>query len=205
MPERETNILSNYIPGQSSVRDHTETPNVIRQGIDESKLKLVEKAERGELRARLASILDRGIVEDRLRVDIPDDLHGEWCRNDPLEVKRLQTLGFKIDDEYAIKRAIHSDGSSSAIVGDVVFMTCPKEVKEVIDEIRHEQMVKQYTKKKTNRGDVSKEEREFYSNINREGDKNVIAYSDSHERSVTKDDIANILEGIDNQTQVSKK
>ena len=98
---------------------------------------LVESRE--QKKARFASVLDRGIVGDRLRVDLPDGLYGEWVPNDQMEVFRMETLGFKIDTEYARKRVLHSKGDAASYVGDCVYMTCPKENKEIIDEIRTEQ------------------------------------------------------------------
>ena len=50
----------------------------------------------------------------------------------------MKALGFEIDNKYAKKRALHDDAGISR-VGDVVFMTAPKEVRE---------MVKMYRKKK---------------------------------------------------------
>lgn len=93
---------------------------------------------RAEIKARLAQVLDRGIVNDRLHVDLPADVHGEWVPNTKEEIYRMQTLGFDVDREYAKKRAIHNDGTDVAVIGDVIFMTCPKVVKEVIDEVRRE-------------------------------------------------------------------
>lgn len=201
MAEREVNVFDNYKPA-SPVRDYTETSNVIEQGkISPEALSRIDKAEKGELKAKLAAILDRGIVEDRLRVDVPPHLHQEWVRNDPLEIRRLESLGFRVDIEYASNRAIHSDGSNSAIVGDVISVICPIEVKEVIDEIRHEQVIRQHMKKKVGNKEVNKEELELYSNVAREDDKHVMAYTQSTEKTATGSDLAKILEEIDGQTE----
>lgn len=195
------NLFKNYNP-TSPMRDYTETPNIIEQGVvSPEALKRIEKAEKGELKAKLAAILDRGIVEDRLTVDLPSHLHGEWVRNDPLEIKRLETLGFTIDREYANKRSIHTDGSDSAIVGDVIHMICPREIKEVIDEIRHEQVIKQHAKKTIKGKEMNKEEIDLLTNIQHEGDSSVHAFSNSHERSAGNKDLADILQSIDNQAE----
>lgn len=96
---------------------------------------------REERKARIAAVLDRGITNDRLKVDLPEHLHGEWINRDPAEIMRMQALGFEIDTQYAPKRALHNVGDSSAVIGDVVFMTCSKEVKELIDEVAKEQFL----------------------------------------------------------------
>jgi hypothetical protein len=94
------------------------------------------KMSRDDLRKHMASVLDRSLVNDRLWVDLPPDTHGEWVFNDPLELARYEALGFEIDTQYANKRSLHNLGDGSSIVGDVIFMTCPMIVKEVIDEQR---------------------------------------------------------------------
>lgn len=88
---------------------------------------------RNERRARLIKIRERGYISQRLEVDLPPDKYGEWCLNDPAEIARMQAMGFEIDTIHAPSKALHSNGSGMAIVGDVIFMTCPREVKEDID------------------------------------------------------------------------
>lgn len=115
---------------------------------------------RQELKAKMVTVLSRGVVHDRLHVETPDDVYGEWVSNDKSEIYRMQTLGFEIDKKYARQRALHDEGAGdTAIVGDVIFMTCPREVKEVIDEIRLEQ----YQSANSARGGRQKEERDFDS------------------------------------------
>lgn len=116
----------------------------------------IEVERKRSLKARLASILDRGMVGDRLNVELPTDTYGEWVPNDKVEIYRYQTLGFVVDKKFASARALHSDGTEgNSIVGDVIFMTCPKEVKELIDEIRVENYDKVNSPKK------SREEADF--------------------------------------------
>lgn len=95
---------------------------------------------RNDRRARLIKIRERGYISQRLDVELPPDLHGEWVLNDPAEIARMQSLGFDIDTVHAASKALHSDGSGKAIVGDVIFMTCPKEIKEDIDWAEAERM-----------------------------------------------------------------
>lgn len=97
---------------------------------------IAEKRERKK--GRMAAVLERGIVNERLAVDLPSDIHGEWVEDDPVQVARMETLGFKIDDTYAVKRRLHSKGDSASYVGDVVFMTCSREDYDLFEEIRQE-------------------------------------------------------------------
>lgn len=204
MPERDMNIFRGA--DISPVRDYSEKEQTIVQGeVDPKILDRIKKAERGELKAKLAAVLDRGVVQDRLTVDLPDDVYGEWVRNDPLEIRRLEILGFKVDKKYATKRAIHSDGSDSAIVGDVIHMICPREVKEVIDEIRLEQTLKQHAKRKVGNRELNREEEEFLVNVANEGDDKVVAYTSSTERPVTRGSLASALNEVDSQIKKSNK
>lgn len=93
---------------------------------------------RAEKKARLARILERGMVADRLAVELPADVYGEWVANDPSEIYRMKILGFEIDREYATSRALHSEGDGKSIVGDTVFMICDRDTKDLLDEIRRE-------------------------------------------------------------------
>jgi hypothetical protein len=95
---------------------------------------------REQRKARIARVLERGIVADRLKVELPNELHGEWVANDANEVARMEAMGFTVDKEYASKRALHSNNGESRI-GDVIHMIAPKEVKEVIDELRRERFI----------------------------------------------------------------
>lgn len=93
---------------------------------------------RSERKAKIASVLSRGIIADRIHVDLPGNLHGEWVPNDPQEITRMQLMGFEIDMEYATKSALHKSSDGKPIMGDVVFMVCDKETKQIIDEVNRE-------------------------------------------------------------------
>lgn len=97
---------------------------------------------RAEAKARIVQILDRGITNERLNVKVPDDVYGEWVLNIPTEVSRFENMGFKLDDKYSAGQAVHGN----AKIGDTVFMTCPKYVREVIDEVRMERFVAMHGK-----------------------------------------------------------
>lgn len=185
-------------PDDSPVRDENAAP-VIMQGepqpplADAKEPVVLSPEERAKKKARLATLLDRGIVSDRLQVALPPDKHGEWVRNDPLDIHRLETLGFEVDHEFAPSRALHSDGSGAAVVGDVIFMITSRENKELIDEIRHEQFLAANNPKK------SKEEVDFEANVRSTGG-DVPVFTDSKQRVVRKEQIADVLREVDKQT-----
>lgn len=135
---------------------------------------------RTQKKARLARVLERGFVGDRTVVDnLPPNLHGEWIARDVMAVERAKSLGFWIDTEYAPKRSLHSEADKGqAIIGDTVFMVCLKEDKQLIDEIRHEQYIRQHGTKEEklalNRklgeeeGSLQREEKTFNTQVENE-------------------------------------
>lgn len=120
--------------------------------------KLVEdNLKKIELKKKVMEVYDRGIVGDRLHVDLPPDLVGQWVPRDNQSVYRMETLGYQIDKEYAPKRRLHDGGDGAAYVGDVVFMTAPKYVREAIDEVKKER----YQRINAPKGGKQKEEKDF--------------------------------------------
>lgn len=89
-----------------------------------------------QLDAHVASVLDRGITNSRLKVPLPDDLVGEWVPSDAQSIYEKQSLGFVMDDKYALKHALHSDGTDKSIIGDVVHMIAPKRLMNAIEKKR---------------------------------------------------------------------
>lgn len=152
------------------------------------------KAEsRAEHKAKLAQILDRGMVQDRLHVELPVDMYGEWVPDDPLEVHRMQLMGFVIDTEYAVKRGLHSVGGTEARIADVVFMVTQRETKELIDEIRAEQYEAAHGKKS---GEIKKgqiEEKAFASSVDAGTGGVIPVIEESQERAAKKADIVAAL------------
>lgn len=108
-----------------------------------------------QYKTRLAQVYERGLIVDRLHVDLPDHLHGEWVSRDVGEIARMELLGFQVDTEYATKRKLNDKADGSAIIGDVVFMIQPKWMKEVHDEKRRQMYFDTHLKKK------QKEESDF--------------------------------------------
>jgi hypothetical protein len=97
---------------------------------------------RTDKKAKYARVLDRGMTNARLHVDLPDHLHGEWVPNDKMAIFEKQAIGFFVDTEYGNKMPFHDErsgqGDGRSVIGDVVFMTCSKEDKQILDEIRAE-------------------------------------------------------------------
>lgn len=120
-----------------------------------------------QLEQELALVLFRGQVNSRLDVPLPNDVHGEWVPDDPLEISRKQALGFKIDTEYALANKLHSDGTGKPKVGDVIYMVCPKRVKEIIDKIAHQKYLENNGVKRREKDQL--EEKGYRTNIRQLG------------------------------------
>lgn len=118
---------------------------------------------RAERKARFAQVLDRSIVGDRLKVNLPPNVYGEWVPNDQMEIYRMEALGFKIDTEFARQRELHSRGDAASYVGDCVFMVQPMEDHEILEEIRKEQYDRLNSKKPRQR-----EEKDFATQVSKE-------------------------------------
>lgn len=93
---------------------------------------------KAELKAKLVRVLERGHLSDRLNIG-KTDKHYEWASKDPVDIARLQAMGFKICADPELKQnALHNDGTTNITVGDVVLMEAPHELKELIDEANQE-------------------------------------------------------------------
>lgn len=99
----------------------------------------IKDLNREQRRARRAQVLERGLIGERMHVTLPEDRYGEWVHNSKEEIYRMESLGYWIDTEHATKRALHSEGDSKAIVGDVIFMVCDRETREDIEWARKQQ------------------------------------------------------------------
>lgn len=143
---------------------------------------------REEKRAKLAVILDRGIVGHRLSVgNLPPDVYGEWVRATPMDIDRMRAMGFEVDRKYTVGHAQFDDGTGVPKVGDVVFMTAPMEVKEIIDEIRLKKFIEMNGNPKT---DKRREQAEERTVVNNQG---FPVINESSEATVTRDQIEAVL------------
>lgn len=155
---------------------------------------------RAEKKAKIMRVLERGQVVDRLQVELPGNLYGEWIPDDKQEIARMQLLDFWVDDKYATQRALHDKGDGRSIMGDTVFMVCERETKEIIDEIRREQFEVRNGKP----GAVTKsqgEEKEFASQTKTLGIGPVV--EESTTRQVRRDQIAAALNKVNQGTVVT--
>lgn len=124
--------------------DLTKTGSASAKITDEDKVLTAENIPDGipesrtDKRKRLMEIYDRGVVGDRLHVDLPADKVGQWVVNDSVAIHRMEGLGYQIDREFAPKRRLHDKGDGASYVGDVVFMVADRETREIIDEIKAE-------------------------------------------------------------------
>lgn len=154
---------------------------------------------RAKKKARLATVLDRGVLNDRFKVNLPPHLHGEWIRNDPLAIDEMRLLGFTVDTEYATNRQIHSDGSPANIIGDVIHMVCLKEDKELIDEIRAERQAREHGG--FGKGIIGKEEQEFREKTLKDTGGIIPTFTESSARAIKKADIEAALDLARQQTE----
>lgn len=88
-----------------------------------------------ELDQHVAAVLDRGLTNARLKVDLPDDLIGEWVPDDAMAIYEKELLGFTKDTEYATRHALHSQ-NGEARLGDTIFMIAPKRLMDAIEKKR---------------------------------------------------------------------
>jgi hypothetical protein len=149
----------------------TERPVVTTGNVSASQE--VNEKEKREYASRAIQVLDRGLVNARLNVDLPNDTHGEWVANDPESIYRYKALGFEIDETHAAGNSLHSDATGKAIIGDVIFMTIPKWKKEVLDKSKQSLIDQVHNKKRDLREEMEANtfglERVNESSINRVG------------------------------------
>jgi hypothetical protein len=126
------------------------------------------KMEPQERVARLISVMDRGMTGERLKVNLPNDVYGEWVPNDKMEIYRMESMGFRIDEEYALKNALHNDGSGKPIIGDVIFMTTPKLIREAQVEASRRKYIETHGDPK-DKNKLHAEEKAFLSSLKHEG------------------------------------
>lgn len=144
-----------------------------------------------ELEARLTRVLERGIIVDRTTVDLPDDVYGEWVSDEAVEISRMQLMGFEIDTKYAIDRSTNSDGTEGiAKIGDVVFMTCPRRVMDIIEKVK-----KNLYDRANPRTGSQKEERDFKQSISTIKEAHLPVTEESVQSSVDETAIIAALEG----------
>lgn len=99
-----------------------------------------EAVDRAKKKVRLAQVLSRGMVSDRLVVKNPDPKkHYEWARNTETDIDRYRSLGFEVEMEKG--SGLHGTGDGRRIVGDAILMSCSKENFEILEELKAERHV----------------------------------------------------------------
>ena len=148
-----------------------------------------EELSDAELEAKLTRVLERGIIVDRTTVDLPSDVYGEWVSDEAVEISRMQLMGFELDTKYAVDRATNADGTGVvAKIGDVVFMTCPRRVMDIIEKVK-----KNLYERANPKSGSQKEEKAFTELMDKQADLPVI--DESVQSSVGEADILSALEG----------
>lgn len=153
---------------------------------------------RAERKARMARVLERGMTGERLQVELPPELHGEWA---PIRlIDYYRSLGYTIDTEHARNRSLHArpelGGVECAVVGDAVYMTQPMEDYEIYEELRMERFVKMNAKPDAEGERVKQlEERAFAQNLNSltEGRVSVPVIDSSKARDARKNEIQSAM------------
>lgn len=98
---------------------------------------------RAQKKAKLAQVLSRGAVSDRLAVkDADPNRHYEWCRNTTTDIDRWKALGFRVEQEKGRDSKLHGTGDGRILVGDAVLMSTSKENFELLDEVKGERKEK---------------------------------------------------------------
>lgn len=137
--------------------DRTVDVNLAKSSSASNKITEADKA-RQDKKARLAEVLDRGVVGDRLRVQVKEGLHYEWPHKD--DMTRMSALGFRAaekEDMITENASMHDTADGKIRIGDCVLMVCDRETKELIDEVKEEKKSIAHAPK----GGKQKEEREF--------------------------------------------
>lgn len=190
MPERETE-LEVFIRQQVARQEAGETIASADQKVVDSAPAQANKASRAERKARLATVLERGSVNPRLEVKLPPHLWGEWIAADPNEIMRMETLGYKIDTEFAPQRALHTKGDRGSLVGDVIFMTTERENYELIQEVYRDQYERlNHPKRQSDGSTTQREEEEVIASIKRQG---LVPINVSEQHEARKADIEAVL------------
>lgn len=116
---------------------------------------------RKQLKANLrVNLLDRAAVTTALDLSfLPPHLSGQWVRNETLRINDLRALNYEVYKDN-VNRGLHdANADGSIVVGDLILMTCTKENREIIDELRREEYNQRHGKPGDNRPQL--EERAF--------------------------------------------
>lgn len=119
--------------------------------------------EKLQYKRRLLETADRSYLNDRLNVELPPDLHGEWVGTDDFSQYNAQQRGFIDGTEYLSKfNKIHDMADGRSIIGDVKFMVIPKWKYEAHQEVA---LLESARKSGLNADAVQKMEEQFAQSV----------------------------------------
>lgn len=138
---------------QREAAAHDESPRDTREDLTpeeaEAKAETYE-----EKRARIAQILERGILNEKLRAiseAAPDGYVAVFPRNTPEDIDRIRALGGRMAKREDLTREVsglHGDGDESLRVGDVVMMLLDEDTAQIIDEVQEKNVEKKLARGK---------------------------------------------------------
>lgn len=118
---------------QSPTGEMTASDSAARDPIEIQRL-------REERKAKFIRVRHRGATHDKLQVELPESLYGEWISNDKFAIAEAEAIGFKVyTDGNPDKNSLHKQGDGTLVIGDAIFMVMDSEDKELHDEIRREE------------------------------------------------------------------
>lgn len=95
----------------------------------------VTEEELKEFKRRYIETADRSFIDDRLRVTLPEHLHGEWIGKDEFSQFHARAKGFVDGREFLSEKNISHNSPDGPSVGDVMFMVIPKKKYLAMQEI----------------------------------------------------------------------
>jgi hypothetical protein len=123
--------------------------------------------------ARIAQVLDRGVLNDKLqeilRSCVPKGRRGKFVRDSEGDVMRYQNLNYTFD---VVKGAtgLHATGDNRVRVGDLVLMTISEEDYSILEEIR----------RRTIRKKIGIGKQEYINLASRNSEGGVVPFDESH-------------------------
>jgi hypothetical protein len=88
-----------------------------------------------EFKRRLFETASRSYINDRLHVNLPDDLHGEWIGIDDFSQYHANLKGFVDGSSYLTAENQLFQRPDGSTLGDVKFMVIPKWKYDAMQEI----------------------------------------------------------------------
>lgn len=94
-------------------------------------------------RARIAQILEMGLVTDMISVDNADpERRYVWVRERDVDIKKYGLLGYRVETD--VGETTHGTGDDRRRVGDVVLMSVDRDRYELIQSVQQERKDRRY-------------------------------------------------------------